>query len=749
MYLLLLVALVYSQSITHRYMFPVPVSGIQLIPLNKDSKFLSFSGRKSSNEYLEGLSIYTYDISSGTYHTSRDLSENSPSARALYGLFYVENEWIFLFGGIGPKGILGDMWRYDLSNFVWDQIFETSIVSPRFNFAYNTVQNETNKITQISIIGGSDETDEGLQDFYIFEIQNGTLTETHKMPSLDHGCVDLPIIGAQLQYINNNFYIFSGYHKYRSESSTYFTDLCEFDTHEKKWNKVQTKNSLIKSAQGGSFIYQNSIFYYFGKSYRGFNKDIYRLDLDDPENGWEKVDLERPHRCERSEFGYSSTIQDTNSNLFILFGHGITRDGYTNSLGFIDISSNSKLRVTCNLNIKNSLPRSKASMVQISDTLLLFGGTNSGTYFNDIWRSNYTGDINLYNWTLIEASGSYPNPRAGHSFASQGHFMLISGGRNERHALLSDYWLLDAANYNYRWTEILPLASSPRPPPLEYSCTILDIPYFYLIGGESNEFLSSDIWRFNLAENIFEKAKVKNDFPAVSRHGCFIDREKQKIYSLFGSKSLDNEPSQDIRSCDISKFPNVTCIKIIFKDPLAGRSNFGYTYIDSTLFIAGGQEYFVKSYADVWAVSFENFTTYKLPQIKAKKESEFNLKSGLHSMCSVSVGGQFFLYSGIEGNGETIEKESSDSIYKINLIMYPRFNTSCGDGSVSNGTNCLPCGKNSYKDSLSSRCRRCPVGTYSNVTGSTDIIQCTSCPYGYYLLSTYELVDCIKCSPGK
>ena len=380
---------------------------------------------------------------------------------------------------------------------------------------------------------------------------------------------------------------------------------------------------------------------------------------------------------------------------------------------------------------------------------MLFGGTNAGKFFNDIWKANYTSDINLYNWTLIEAAGSAPSPRMAHASASQGHFMLISGGINEKNNYLSDYWLLDTENNNFKWIELLPLSTSLKPSALAYSCALLDIPYFYIIGGESSEYLSQDIWRYDLSENVFLKAELNQEIPKISRHGCYIDKSEKAIYIIFGSLDLDNKPSQEIRRIDITDFPQVSSTVISFSNPVPGRSNFGYSVINSTIFLAGGQEYFSKSYKDIWAIDIKNMQTFQLTQTTKTGEKVFEFDTGLHSMSFGTVAGQFILYSGTQSNGELFEQESSNSIYVVNVVSYTQFQNHCGLGSFFNGTICIPCRRNTYKDGNSIICRGCPMGTYINSRGSTDIIQCLPCSFGHYAPPSYNSFDCIKCKSSK
>ena len=152
MILFLILIQVNSQSISHRYMFPVPVSGAQLISLSNDEKLFSFSGRKSPSELHEGTRILNYDFSSGTYQSTQIPGKISPVARSNYGLCFVDNKWIYLFGGLGDEGALGDMWRFDIEENYWKLVFENSVISPRFSFAFSSYYDEAIGITSFTTV---------------------------------------------------------------------------------------------------------------------------------------------------------------------------------------------------------------------------------------------------------------------------------------------------------------------------------------------------------------------------------------------------------------------------------------------------------------------------------------------------------------------------------------------------------------------------------------------------------------------
>ena len=98
----LLATIVSSQCIIesciyYEYLFPPPRSGVQAIFSEKDRKHFIFSGRKSSTEYVEGLSIFTRDPVTNSYHVDKDVSIDSPPPRSHYGLFDADQKWMYLF----------------------------------------------------------------------------------------------------------------------------------------------------------------------------------------------------------------------------------------------------------------------------------------------------------------------------------------------------------------------------------------------------------------------------------------------------------------------------------------------------------------------------------------------------------------------------------------------------------------------------------------------------------------------------
>ena len=262
--------------VSYEYMVSPPTLGVQVLRIDKNSDYLVFSGRKSSSEYMEGLNIINFDTKSQTFRTKKDASLNSPAPRSHYGIFDANQEWMYLFGGIGLGEIYGDLWRYNIALLYWEKIFEGSTITPRYNFQYTTIYSKETNSAFLAIVGGVDKAEIGLKDFYIINVTDGNY-KIYQMPSLNESCMNKPLLGGQLQYEKNKYYLFSGTHNFRSIDSDYFQGLCTFNYEENEWKNEKLLNSLPKSAQGGSLYVDGTIFYYYGKNTNEYNNKIYRV----------------------------------------------------------------------------------------------------------------------------------------------------------------------------------------------------------------------------------------------------------------------------------------------------------------------------------------------------------------------------------------------------------------------------------------------------------------------------------------
>jgi N-acetylneuraminic acid mutarotase len=68
--------------------------------------------------------------------------------------------------------------------------------------------------------------------------------------------------------------------------------------------------------------------------------------------------------------------------------------------------------------------------------MVIFGGFVSGQRVNDIWIL----DLDTFKWTEVNATGTMPEPRAGHSCVFYQDALYVFGGKDEENNKLSDFW---------------------------------------------------------------------------------------------------------------------------------------------------------------------------------------------------------------------------------------------------------------------------------------------------------------------
>ncbi len=74
--------------------------------------------------------VWIYDLSDNTW-TEQSPSGDKPTARVHYGITYIGNAQVLLFGGYGP-GYNNDTWVYDLCDNSWTEDTNTTKPSGRY-----------------------------------------------------------------------------------------------------------------------------------------------------------------------------------------------------------------------------------------------------------------------------------------------------------------------------------------------------------------------------------------------------------------------------------------------------------------------------------------------------------------------------------------------------------------------------------------------------------------------------------------
>lgn len=504
--------------------------------------------------------------------------------------------------------------------------------------------------------------------------------------------------------------------------------MCRFNINTNNWTKESTSNKLGESEGGQSTIIGDSIYYLFGHNSNEIFSKIYQLNTTKINDGW--IDITSRfinlNNCSSiASFGILSF------NDLILFYGGITETGSKNSLNVIDLNKNT---LWCQNSSHNPTPRSDGRSVQVSNFFIVFAGKDANSYYNDLWV--YQVDNSSDNWKIINANGAYPSPRIGHSMCSQGNYVLLVGGINAENIFTSDYWLLEYKSETFVWKEIIPLSESP--PPISNTCVMFDMPVFYYAGGFTPLGAVSDIWMYNLSTNAFKKIYTNSSMNGFFGHGCHFDKNTNSLYTFYGSLSKSEIPYCFINKFNIQDLNNVQLVSQDKAQKMKCRAYFAYTHIGDDVFIAGGQSYLTEAFNDIWKINFEHFSEEKIG----------DMDSPLYKSSFVSIGRNYYLFSGLINTGYYDHMNPSSSLRVINLNSYIN-STYCGRGFYYDysSNNCAICEPGFWSDKSDIESIPCRPGTYNPLYGGTDFSQCLPCPIGTYTNQSGSK-QCEKCYEG-
>lgn len=245
-----------------------------------------------------------------------------------------------------------------------------------------------------------------------------------------------------------------------------------------------------------------------------------------------------------------SMIYNESRNRIILFG-GKNSGFYFNDTWILDLKNFSWSRL-----ITNNSPEPRCYFRTIyypeSNCIFLFGGVNDTKVFNDLWIF----DLSRENWYEIHCDNS-PNPR--HSFLmvydQRRHRILIHGGAFEeeryKSKIYDDIWSLSLDSFDrhkvfskkivLHWSQLNVFKSLSR----SSHIGIISGNLFYIFGGYTGLKGSSDLWIYDLSKKDIPRLKIKRsiEWPVnCNEDPCyFYSRIHNCIYIFSGGFSPQKE----------------------------------------------------------------------------------------------------------------------------------------------------------------------------------------------------------------
>ncbi|OMJ69889.1 hypothetical protein SteCoe_32259 [Stentor coeruleus] len=716
------------------------IGGVIIAKLQGNSSMLFFSGIIDEENYSPNMMIYDYHAVQ--YSSTTDF----PSDRSFYGIVSSYEVYegyegyesfnysiAIVFGGLGPNGVSYDFWAYYIDFDYWLEL-NVYLEDSAYDFAYASYYDYDKNLTKIYVIGGINNMNNYLLEAYEHTIET---EETFQLNDYTE-CTTIGLAGAQAVYSNNVLYVFTGqYYSYESDL-LYYHGLCSLNLNnlENKWVNETIQNTLENSAHGGSCLYKNQIFYFFGSSinYEGFefSDKIYKLNLDNINEGWKQVEYKCPEDqdCARDSFAF---ICDNNE--VTIFG-GNTNNGTTNSMFTIDMEA--LILNSVMIQTEFPTPRVFATLRQSSTKLLLFGGMNKDEIFNDVWEFEFQTETMSGIWTALAISGSSPLPRYGHAAATQGAFTVYIGGTSEDGRILSDIWILNTISNT--WTEIIPSETSDyKIPTITRTCAMLDLPKIYFIGGKTYSGSNFDLWEYDLSINeLVRIRKTTSSDIGTHGHACQLIKNNGtiSIYTFYGVKNSMHNLYCGIRKLDMTDKNKITVTVIKNKpDYMRCRENFSFSFNGISMLIVGGEVYPDITLNDIWWIYFFEDDYYE-------ETSEEPLYEALSGSAALSFSDMTFIFSGYHDGSFSRNTDISSSLYLLNFDGYEV----CGYGYYLFNNYCESCGTGTYKPTNGGECLTCPEGTTNDLHAATHISQCVPCTSGQYFDS--KIKECVDCPDG-
>jgi hypothetical protein len=170
------------------------------------------------------------------------------------------------------------------------------------------------------------------------------------------------------------------------------------------------------------------------------------------------------------------------------------------------------------------------------DRMIVFGG-NDGSPRNEVWSLSLDGEAH---WTLLTTSGTPPSPRSFHtsSYDPSRHAMIVFGGQDGTYR--NDVWTLSLTG-TPTWSSLSPAGI--LPPARESSAALYDSQRDRLIvfGGWDGTGLRNDLWSLSLVDPpAWTQLFPDGDIPAPREsHAIVYDSMRDRLVLIGGYSTLD------------------------------------------------------------------------------------------------------------------------------------------------------------------------------------------------------------------
>ena len=539
-------------------------------------------------------------------------------------------------------------------------------------------------------------------------------------------------IGASLVYYNNCFYIF-GYTWPESSSNINDTNIYEYNISANYWSIINAKSAhLSKRVYHSSVIYNDSMILLYGMILENNTQlfDIWKFNFTLSE--WMFL-LNVSNQA--NEIAYNSEAYVMIGSIFYsLFGR--TALDSLNSIYYIDFSKENPSPVILTNNQYTPTKRINHCSVIINDIMFIVGGlSNSGAYLNDVWRFYLSNNT----WSYDSSSGDTPSGRELFGCTIYGNLIIIFGGTDSttKYNDVYSYEITLQIWNTYEWANSITG---------RYNLCIVQYNYYtIIIGGTDDLVIFDEIWAINYLSKAFSLINA-NDFLKFQflDFKCFTEFTdiSNNIYAI-GGRSSNYQPDNNIYKIQIIDNGNSlitnTSIALISQYNIPSESSI--IYDGYFIYILFGSILNKILSPNILAIDLDTQDQYILT---VNSSVMLFGHSAVHYKEFIYVFGGGFSVGTIK-----LPHSASNILYKFNTNTNDRVNfacsagtiypncTPCPSGTYYNSNICTPCPKGKFSTAIASTseklCVPCGYGYFSSEIGATYCIDCPKnsyCPIG-------------------
>jgi hypothetical protein len=222
--------------------------------------------------------------------------------------------------------------------------------------------------------------------------------------------------------------------------------------------------------------------------------------------------------------------------------------------------------------------------------MTIFGGYNSGTFFNDVWSlSNANGLGGTPAWAQLSPTGSAPTTRFLHTavYDTTNNRMIIFGGNNPNMGYLNDVWVLSTANGvggTPAWTQLSPTGSAPTTRGGHTAFYDAANNLMTIFGGTDGGSFLNDVWVLSHANGLGGTPAWTQIFPTGSDpttrygHTAIYDAVNNRMTIFGGTPNGGVSLLNDVWVLSTSVPPPTPPSAGFYATPTSGFGNFAVNF---------------------------------------------------------------------------------------------------------------------------------------------------------------------------